>query len=403
MNNGRDLEKSIKDFFKRDVEFDIDMVGEVLKFGPETLIGIDSISATKLEENGIGSIQDLADLSPNNPPKIEGILPKMLEKWIKIANVLIKAVRKELKQLKKILLLGLDNGGKSSILAVLQNKFSTIQSLMPTKGVKREKLDFFGFPVISWDLGGQETYRKDYLDQPQVYFTDVDLIIYVIDVQDISRLEESGRYFSDLLELFQDLGEFPPILIAMHKSDPDYRKSLEFQQNIKKIKDIFNPITEEYNGFYTEYYDTTIFQKETIMMMFSDALKKISHTSEIIDNILREFVQKIKAKASSLISLDDLIFGSFEEKAEQEQLLNNSAFMLHTLSNFHKSQGYKRENTIKMNFPQNNFAIRGEQLFEYSAHNIPVYLWVLTENPELIDEYIDVFSEQLAPLIHMFL
>lgn len=401
MKNGD--EQRIKDFFKRDVSFDMDMVSEVLKFGPETLIGIDSISAEKLKENGIETIQDLAELPKQDLPKIEGILPKMLEKWVGIANILIKAVRQELKQLKKILLLGLDNGGKSSILAALQNKFSSIQSLKPTKGVKREKLDFFGFPVFSWDLGGQKTYRKDYLDQPQVYFTDVDLIIYVIDIQDIERLEESAKYFSDLLEIFEDLGEFPPIQIALHKSDPDYRKSLEFQQNVKKVKDKFNPILEEFNDFSTEYYDTTIFQKDTIMMMFSNALKKISHTSDIIDNILREFVQKTKAKASSLISLDDLIFGSYEEKAEQEQLLNNSAFMLHTLSNFHKSQGFKREDSLEVDFPKNNFTIRGEQLFEYSPHNIPVYLWILTENPDLIDEYIDVFSDQLSPLIHMFL
>jgi GTPase SAR1 family protein len=401
MTKGED--EKIRDFFKRDVSFDIDMVAEVLKFGPETLIGIDIVSAEKLEENGIETIQDLANLSKDNPPQIEGILPKMLEKWIGIADVLVKAVQKELKQLKKILLLGLDNGGKSSILAALQNKFSTIQSLMPTKGVKREKLDFFGFPVISWDLGGQETYRRDYLDQPQVYFSDADLIIYVIDIQDIGRVEESARYFDDLLEIFQDLGEFPPIQIALHKSDPDYRKSLEFQQNVKKAKDLFTQILNEYDGFSAEYYDTTIFQKDTIMTMFSAALKKISHTSEIIDSILREFAQKAKAKAASLISLDDLIFGSFEQKAKQEQLLNNSAFMLHTLSNFHKSQGFERENTITVDFEQNNFTIRGEQLFEYSPHDIPVYLWVLTENPELIDEYLEVFSEQLAPLIHLFL
>ena len=162
MKNGD--EQRIKDFFKRDVSFDMDMVSEVLKFGPETLIGIDSISAEKLKENGIETIQDLAELPKQDLPKIEGILPKMLEKWVGIANILIKAVRQELKQLKKILLLGLDNGGKSSILAALQNKFSSIQSLKPTKGVKREKLDFFGFPVFSWDLGGQNTYRKDYLD-----------------------------------------------------------------------------------------------------------------------------------------------------------------------------------------------------------------------------------------------
>ncbi len=400
-NNGDEQQKAIKEFFKSDVN--IDIVGEVLKYEPETLIGIDRISANKLKENGVETVQDLANLHADNPPQIEGILPRMLEKWIKVAEVVIKAVRNELKQLKKILLLGLDNGGKSSILAVLQNKFSTIQSLLPTKGVKREKLNFFGFPIISWDLGGQEVYRKDYINQPEIYFTDVDMIIYVIDIQDTARLEESAKYFNDLLDLFKELEEYPPIQICLHKSDPDFRKSLTFEQNINKIKEFFDPIIKKFDDVSADYFDTTIYQKNSVMLMFSSALKKISHTSDIIDNILKEFVEKTKGRAASLISLDDLIFGSYQHEDKQEDILNNSAFMLHTLSNFYKSQGLERENMLNVNFPSNDFTIRGEMLFNYSEHDIPVYLWILTENPNLIDEYIEVFTEQLTPLIHMFL
>ena len=40
---------------------------------------------------------------------------------------------------------------------------------------------------------------------------------------------------------------------------------------------------------------------------------------------------------------------------------------------------------------------------EYSELNIPVYLWLLSDNVELIYEKIDYFKQQLLPLINLFL
>ncbi len=391
----------IKEFFKSNVS--INVLSDILDFGPETLFGIDSISAKSLKEEGIRTIQDLANINETNPPQIEGILPRMIIKWAKIANVVEKVIRKEIKQRKKIVLIGLDNGGKSSILAVLQNEYSKLQSLLPTKGIKREKLDFFGFPIISWDLGGQIQYRETYLEQPELYFSGVDLILYVIDVQDPDRFEESVDYFNKILENVVTLDEKPTIHIIIHKSDQDFRKYLKWQQNVKKIKDLFNPIINKYNEFDTKYIDTTIYQQETIMQMLSEALKEISDTSKIIDNIMEELVLKIKARAASLISLDGLIFGGFNIKEKDDDLLNNSALQFHTLSNFHSSMGLIHEKKIHFEMPLNDITIQGENLFEYSEHNIPVYLWILTENPTLIGEQIEIFKKQLVPLIHMFL
>jgi GTPase SAR1 family protein len=395
-----DFEK-ITQFFKSNVS--VNVLADVLDFGPETLIGIDSISARKIKQEGIRTIQDLANLNEKNPPKIEGVLPRMFIKWIKIANVIEKAVRQELKKRKKVLLIGLDNGGKSSILALLQNEYSRLQSLLPTKGVKREKLDFFGFPIISWDLGGQIQYRESYLEQPELYFSGVDLILYVIDVQDPERFEESAEYFTKILKSIIDLEEKPAFHLLIHKSDQDFRKNLKWQQNVKKIKDLFNPIINKFNDFETKYMDTTIYQQETIMEMFSEALKEISNTSDIIDNIMEEVVLKLKANAASIISLDGLIFGNFAHKVgEDDNLLNNTALQFHTMSNFHTSMGLIREKKIVLEYDLNGLIFRGELLFEYSD-GIPVYLWILTENPELIAENIENFKKQLAPLIHTFL
>jgi GTPase SAR1 family protein len=392
----------IKDFFKSSVI--LNELDEVLKFKPDTLIGIDQISSEKLLENNVKNIEELAHLSLESLPIIKEIPNKVLIKWVRIAQVLEKAIKEKIKTHKKILMIGLDNGGKTSILAVLQDKFSIIKSLLPTRGVKREKLDFFGYPILSWDLGGQVQYReKLYFNRPELFFTEADLVLYVIDTQDSDRFAEAANYFRQVLKVLNDLNEFPPILVVLSKSDQDVRTSLEWQNNISAIKNKFNNIVREQDKTSIKYSDTTIYQKETILQMFSEALKLVSETSEIIENILEDFTNTIEGKATSLISMDGLIFGSYTSSDIDEALLNNTALIMQTLSNFHNSIGLTREPSMTLDFPLNGFAIRGEKLFEYSELKISVYLWLLSGNVDLIYEKIDYFKQQLLPLINLFL
>ncbi|MHA1257015.1 MAG: ADP-ribosylation factor-like protein, partial [Promethearchaeota archaeon] len=260
LKNNKD--EKIKDFFKRSVI--INEIEEVLSFKPDTLIGIDKVSAESLREINIRTVEDLAAKNAENPPEIRGILPKMVTKWIKIAQVLEKAVKEQLKAQKKILMIGLDNGGKTSILAVLQDKFSIIKDLLPTRGVQREKLDFFGYPIISWDLGGQVQYReKLYFNKPELYFSDADLILYVIDIQDADRIAESANYFKLVLTALSDLTENPPILVVLNKSDQDVRRTLQWQKRVDTVKNTFDKVVDEWDAFEIDYRDTSIFQKET--------------------------------------------------------------------------------------------------------------------------------------------
>jgi len=392
----------LKDFFKSNVL--INELEEILRFKPETLIGVDKISSDHLIAHGIKTIEDLADLTVTNLPEVKEILPNILQKWVKIAQVIQKNVKEQLKRHKKILMVGLDNGGKTSILAVVQDKFSIIKSLLPTRGVKREKLDFFGYPIISWDLGGQIMYReKLYFNRPELFFTDADIMLYVVDIQDTDRFPEAANYFREVLKSFTELGEKPELLIVLSKSDQDFRKTLQWQQNVTTIKNKFTKIVEEFEQFTIDYCDTTVFQKETVMQMFSIALTKVSDTSEIIENILEDFTNQVDAKAASLVSMDGLIFGNYTRTDTDEMLVNNTALLLQTLSNFYNSIGLIREKTIKLDLPLNGFTIRGEKLFEYSDLQIPVYLWALAEEPEKLEGKLDYFKEQLLPLINLFL
>ncbi|MFW9879281.1 MAG: ADP-ribosylation factor-like protein [Candidatus Thorarchaeota archaeon] len=392
----------LKDFFKRNVL--ISELEDIMRFKPETLIGVDKVSSDQLLANGIKSIGDLAKLSVANLPEVKDILPSMLQKWIKIAQVIQKNVQEQLRRHKKILLTGLDNGGKTSILAVVQDKFSIIKSLLPTRGVKREKLDFFGYPIISWDLGGQVQYReKLYFNRPELFFTEADIILYVVDSQDPDRFPEAANYFREVLKALTELKENPELLIVLSKSDQDIRKTLQWQQNVTTIKNKFNKVADEFEQFSVDFCDTTVFDRNTVMQMFSIALMKVSDTSEIIENILEDFCNQVDAKAASLVSMDGLIFASYTSTNTDEMLVNNTALLLQTLSNFYNSIGLIREKSIRLDLPLNGFTIRGEQLFEYSDLQIPVYLWALAEEPKKLEGKLDYFKEQLLPLINLFL
>merc|ERR1712023_389952 len=94
----------------------------------------------------------------------------------------------------RILMLGLDNSGKTSILKRLSDE--DITHIQPTQGFNIKSVVHEGFKLNVWDIGGQKTIRpywKNYYDQ-------TDALVYVIDSADRRRLEESGEELKELLQ-----------------------------------------------------------------------------------------------------------------------------------------------------------------------------------------------------------
>merc|ERR1711964_394218 len=93
----------------------------------------------------------------------------------------------------RILMLGLDNAGKTTILKKLSEE--DISHIMPTQGFNIKSLVHEGFKLNVWDIGGQKTIRPYWSN----YFESSDALVYVIDSSDKRRLEESGGELKDLL------------------------------------------------------------------------------------------------------------------------------------------------------------------------------------------------------------
>jgi len=122
-----------------------------------------------------------------------------------------------LRQLKKsdgearILVLGLDNAGKTTILKKLSDE--DIATITPTQGFNIKSLMHEGFKLNVWDIGGQKSIRPYWRN----YFDQTDSLMYVIDSSDRKRLEETGDELSKLLE--EDKLAGVPLLVLANKQD----------------------------------------------------------------------------------------------------------------------------------------------------------------------------------------
>ena len=111
----------------------------------------------------------------------------------------------------RLLVLGLDNAGKTTILRKLSNE--EITNVTPTAGFNIKTILMSNFRLSVWDIGGQKAIRP-YWKQ---YYDSTDALIYVIDSADKKRVEETGEELSQLLE--EDQMNGVPLLVLANKQD----------------------------------------------------------------------------------------------------------------------------------------------------------------------------------------
>lgn len=85
---------------------------------------------------------------------------------------------------KRLLMLGLDNSGKTTILYKL--KLGDIIKTVPTIGFNVETINYKNLDLTIWDLGGQDKIRPLW----RHYYQGVCGIIFIIDASDKARLKE---------------------------------------------------------------------------------------------------------------------------------------------------------------------------------------------------------------------
>jgi len=290
---------------------------EILDLPITTLKDISSVEAAQIYDIfKIDKIKDLAKLDSINPA--EKLLPADINNYnelkakfklkiiaelisdsfmdyevfrnhVAIAKMISRAKEKKEIYLKKketkLICVGLDNAGKTAILTSLGGKLgiSDLAKLRPTKKVERKKISTSTMDLFVWDMGGQADYRRDYLEKPENYFLRTDMLLYVIDMQDPARYEESFEYLKNILDIMKLMGENPYILAFMHKSDPDIINEPEFQVNCEYVADKLNFLLNKYE-FEFDIYTTSIFNFFTSEPKFSKFIKETLSDKESLNN-----------------------------------------------------------------------------------------------------------------------
>ncbi|KAI9026761.1 ADP-ribosylation factor family-domain-containing protein [Hyaloraphidium curvatum] len=136
-----------------------------------------------------------------------------------------------------VIILGLDNAGKTTLLEKIKSIFSGTpgippEKIAPTVGLNigkisladgRSRLNF-------WDLGGQRDLRSLW----EKYYAESHGVVFVIDSGDAERLEECRVAFEKIIT--SDTTEGVPIIVLANKQD------LPNSLKVHEIKEVFNRI-----------------------------------------------------------------------------------------------------------------------------------------------------------------
>mmetsp|Transcript_23549 Transcript_23549/g.41748 ORF Transcript_23549/g.41748 Transcript_23549/m.41748 type:complete len:185 (+) Transcript_23549:698-1252(+) len=119
----------------------------------------------------------------------------------------------------RLLMLGLDNAGKTTILKKYNGE--DVSTISPTLGFNIKTLEYQGYQLNVWDVGGQSTIRSYWRN----YFEQTDGLIWVIDSGDKLRLEDCRRELHLLLQQERLAGA--SLLVFCNKQDLQGALTLE--------------------------------------------------------------------------------------------------------------------------------------------------------------------------------
>lgn len=133
----------------------------------------------------------------------------------------------------KLVFLGLDNAGKSTLLGVLRD--NEVRAFMPTQKPTMEELQLGGITLRTYDLGGHEIARRIWRE----YYAAVDGVVFLVDAAAPDRFKESLQELHELLQ-DEELGAVP-FLVLGNKcdlresvSEPELRQQFGLTQTYGK-------------------------------------------------------------------------------------------------------------------------------------------------------------------------
>jgi GTPase SAR1 family protein len=198
-----------------------------------------------------------------------------------VSDLLGEFEKKPTEEMKKIILIGLSNAGKTCIYErVFEGKkpWELLHSAA-TKGISYKEYDISSIskPMI-WDLGGQQQYLDEYHGVLRKnIFRKASILLYVIDVTDTDRFENARKEFEWSANQILSLNPGALLNIFLHKIDlvHDKEEIVAYLKNFLS-KNISQKII---------YHSTSIFG-QSLFSAWSEIIREISPKTTFINSIL---------------------------------------------------------------------------------------------------------------------
>ncbi len=287
-------------------------VKKLPRSSPQIIVGIGSETGKILKEHNVRNVKKLSQQDSKTLNQLTGIRRSQLEKWISTAKILVAVSGGDVSDRKKIVLAGLDNAGKTSIVQTLTtgcvpvslNHHRDLIELGPTEGLLREEISLFGWLQGDiFDLGGLEQYRMMYFEDKVEVFGDTDLLIFIVDVQDYGRYNDALDYLNSILEVYGSLGETPYTAVFLNKWDDEISESPEYVERLELLRKNISKLFRKHRFSRFHVDSTSVFESEKLFLSFSTALRKIANAYPVIEGILKEYGELLGSK--DLMLFDD--------------------------------------------------------------------------------------------------
>lgn len=133
----------------------------------------------------------------------------------------------------RVVILGLDGSGKTSILNSMKGLVTSSTLPIPTIGFNVESLEYENLVITLWDVGGQHKFRNIW----KHYYHNVQAVIFVIDSSDRLRFDEAKKELSKIVNEKQLKDVL--FLIYANKQDIDSCASIEELTDILSLQKLF--------------------------------------------------------------------------------------------------------------------------------------------------------------------
>jgi Ras-related GTP-binding protein A/B len=246
--------------------------------------------------------------------------------------------------LKKIVLMGLSNAGKTCIYErVFEGKKPwELLHQTATKGISYRDYEIGSLtkPII-WDLGGQQQYLDEYHGPlKKNIFRKASILLYVIDISDYDRFEHGRIEFEWSANQILSYNPDAKLNVFLHKSDLIHDKSAVLS-HIKNefAKNISHEII---------YHLTSIFD-ESLFKAWSDIIRELSPKSTFINSILKLLKNQKGVKDALVIEKSSgLACGSTIDEDEEEIIVGMISLLIVTIDKVASTMEFEKFKEIKL-------------------------------------------------------